>query len=132
MPKIYHPFISANDEIEAIIAQGTMRLNMPPPSVESSEISIIGEKDVVLRAKELILDLASELVSSCTLVLVCTDLYQCTHLLTPPLCCPHCLIFLLAFFFLLDFLCMKVCYDKNCRQFYVFIVPFAISECTFT
>lgn len=57
IPKIYHPFITGahNEKIRAFSEGSGVKINIPPLSVQKDEISIAGERDGVLKAKQAIL-----------------------------------------------------------------------------
>lgn len=67
MPKIYYPFITGanNEKLNQLINETNTRINIPPPSVESDEITITGEKEGVENAKNRILQIYEEMVNSC-------------------------------------------------------------------
>lgn len=54
VPKIYHPFIygAHNENLNAMMAETGARINIPPASVQQDEITIAGEKEGVLAAKQ--------------------------------------------------------------------------------
>lgn len=64
VPKMYHPFIygAHNENLNAMIAETGVRINIPPPSVQKDEITIAGEKEGVLAAKEKIEAIAKDMV----------------------------------------------------------------------
>lgn len=66
MPKIYYPFITGanNEKLSQLINETNTRINIPPPSVESDEITITGEKEGVENAKNRILQIYEEMVNS--------------------------------------------------------------------
>lgn len=55
IPKKYHPFISGaqNSQIHELQSKYNVRINVPPPSVESDHITIAGEKEGVLKCIEI-------------------------------------------------------------------------------
>lgn len=65
MPKIYYPFITGanNEKLNRLTAETGTRINIPPPSAESDEITITGEKEGVENAKNRILQIYLEMVS---------------------------------------------------------------------
>jgi hypothetical protein len=69
IPKIYHPFISGahNNNVNAIMADYKIRVNIPPLSVQKDEITVAGEKEGVMAAKEKIMAIYQEMV--------CTNFY---------------------------------------------------------
>ncbi|XP_008546988.1 vigilin [Microplitis demolitor] len=53
VPKIYHPFIRAfKDNTISLNANASLRINIPPASVQNDEITIAGEKESVVAAKK--------------------------------------------------------------------------------
>ncbi|KAH0551211.1 vigilin [Cotesia glomerata] len=53
VPKIYHPFIRAfKDNTIGMNANTSLRINIPPASVQNDEITIAGEKESVVAAKK--------------------------------------------------------------------------------
>nr|CAD7393549.1 unnamed protein product [Timema cristinae] len=72
VPKIYHPFICGphNDSLNALIAETGVRINVPPLSVQKDEITIAGEKEGVMLAKERILAVHQDMEKKCTTVSV--------------------------------------------------------------
>lgn len=53
IPKIYHPFIVGpyGERLRLITGGSGVKLNIPPPSVQKDEISVAGEREVVIKAK---------------------------------------------------------------------------------
>jgi rRNA processing protein Krr1/Pno1 len=72
MPKEYHPFIRGRkDEIIAnCSSQGSVSINVPPPSKDATEISIIGDKKAVMLAKTFVDDIYKKKKDKCTEVSV--------------------------------------------------------------
>ncbi|XP_070160748.1 vigilin [Polyergus mexicanus] len=72
VPKIYHPFIygAHNENLNAMIAETGARINIPPASVQQDEITIAGEKDGVLAAKQKIESIYKDMEKRCTTVSV--------------------------------------------------------------
>lgn len=73
VPKIYHPFILGpfNQNLNALTEQtGASRINVPPQSVMSDDITITGEKDGVLKAKAAIESIYHEMEKKCASVSV--------------------------------------------------------------
>lgn len=68
VPKIYHPFILGpfNQNLTSLIEQTGARINVPPPSVLQDEITIIGEKDGVFKAKQTIENIYHEMEKKCS------------------------------------------------------------------
>lgn len=66
MPKMYHPFIygAHNEKVTALMNETGVRINIPPLSVQKDDITIAGEKEGVMTAKERILSIYQEMVSS--------------------------------------------------------------------
>jgi hypothetical protein len=67
VPKMYHPFICGahNEKVTALMNETGVRINIPPLSVQKDEITIAGEKEGVMTAKERILSIHQEMVSLC-------------------------------------------------------------------
>lgn len=65
VPKMYHPFICGahNEKVTALMNETGVRINIPPLSVQKDEITIAGEKEGVMAAKEHILSIHQEMVS---------------------------------------------------------------------
>jgi hypothetical protein len=65
VPKMYHPFIyvAHNEKVTALMNETGVRINIPPLSVQKDEITIAGEKEGVMTAKERILSIHQEMVS---------------------------------------------------------------------
>ncbi|XP_029673795.1 vigilin isoform X2 [Formica exsecta] len=72
VPKIYHPFIygAHNENLNAMIAETGARINIPPASVQQDEITIAGEKEGVLAAKQKIESIYKDMEKRCTTVSV--------------------------------------------------------------
>lgn len=73
VPKIYHPFIVGpfNQNLNALTEQtGVTRINVPPSSVMSDELTITGEKEAVLKAKAAIEAIYQEMEKKCSSVSV--------------------------------------------------------------
>ncbi|KAL2733690.1 vigilin isoform X1 [Vespula squamosa] len=72
MPKIYHPFIygAHNENLNAMMSETGARINIPPPSVQNNEITIAGEKEGVLLAKQKIEHIYKDMERRCTTVSV--------------------------------------------------------------
>jgi polyribonucleotide nucleotidyltransferase len=70
IPKIYHPFICGpfNSTLEQIMKESGAKVSVPPPSVNKEEISITGEKDAVLKAKDRILRIYNDKEKKCQTV----------------------------------------------------------------
>lgn len=70
IPKIYHPFISGpfNKNVNKIISETGAKINIPPATVQKDEISITGEKEAVLLAKEKIIHVYEEKQRKCQTV----------------------------------------------------------------
>lgn len=66
IPKAYHPFIFGpfNEVVNQIKKETGARINIPPPSVNKDELTIAGEKEAVALAKEKILKIYEEKVST--------------------------------------------------------------------
>jgi hypothetical protein len=62
---MYHPFICGahNEKVTALMNETGVRINIPPLSVQKDEITIAGEKEGVMAAKEHILSIHQEMVS---------------------------------------------------------------------
>jgi hypothetical protein len=63
---MYHPFICGahNEKVTALMSETGVRINIPPLSVQKDDITIAGEKEGVMTAKERILSIHQEMVSS--------------------------------------------------------------------
>ncbi|KAG5317065.1 VIGLN protein, partial [Acromyrmex heyeri] len=72
VPKIYHPFIygAHNENLNAMMAETGARINIPPASVQQDEITIAGEKEGVLAAKQKIDNIYKDMAKRCTTVSV--------------------------------------------------------------
>lgn len=72
VPKIYHPFIrGAYDEnLTKMINDTGARINIPPPSVQNDEITIAGEKEGVLKVKNIIENIYNDMEKRCASVSV--------------------------------------------------------------
>ena len=60
IPKVFHPFITGayNEKLKSLNYGTGVKINIPPPSVQKDEISIAGEKDGVLKAKQAMLNVS--------------------------------------------------------------------------
>lgn len=69
VPKIYHPFIygAHNENLNAMMMETGARINIPPASVQQDEITIAGEKEGVLAAKQKIESIYKDMVSPLSL-----------------------------------------------------------------
>ncbi|XP_050471763.1 vigilin isoform X2 [Bombus huntii] len=72
VPKIYHPFIHGahNENLNAMMADTGARINIPPASVQEDEITIAGEKEGVLAAKQKIEAIYRDMEKRCAIVSV--------------------------------------------------------------
>ncbi|XP_076653827.1 satellite-binding protein 1 Dp1 isoform X2 [Halictus rubicundus] len=72
VPKMYHPFIHGahNENLTAMTAETGARINIPPASVQEDEITIAGEKEGVLAAKQKIEAIYRDMEKRCTTVSV--------------------------------------------------------------
>ncbi|KAJ9575749.1 hypothetical protein L9F63_007395, partial [Diploptera punctata] len=72
VPKMYHPFICGahNEKVNALMSETGVRINVPPLSALKDEITIAGEKEGVMTAKERILAIHQEMEKKCTIVSV--------------------------------------------------------------
>lgn len=72
VPKIYHPFIygAHNENLNAMMSETGARINIPPTSVQNDEITIAGEKEGVLLAKQKIEHIYKDMERRCTTVSV--------------------------------------------------------------
>ncbi|XP_046390775.1 vigilin [Ischnura elegans] len=70
IPKKYHPFIAGahNEKVSALMAETGVRVNIPPLTVQKDELTIAGEKEGVLIAKERILAIYQEMEKKCTTI----------------------------------------------------------------
>jgi len=64
IPKVYHPFVSGphNDNLNTLMSESGVRINIPPLSVQKDEITIAGEKEGVMMAKQRIIAIYNEMV----------------------------------------------------------------------
>ncbi|XP_012272523.1 vigilin [Orussus abietinus] len=67
VPKIYHPFIHGpyNETLNALMSETGVRINIPPTSWPQDEITIVGEKEGVLAAKQKIENIYKDMESTC-------------------------------------------------------------------
>ncbi|KAG7202071.1 hypothetical protein KM043_004746 [Ampulex compressa] len=72
VPKIYHPFIygAHNENLNAMMLETGVRINIPPASVQENDITIAGEKEGVLAAKQKIENIYKDMKKRCTTVSV--------------------------------------------------------------
>ncbi|XP_071446747.1 vigilin [Hetaerina americana] len=79
VPKMYHPFIAGahNEKVNALMAETGVRVNIPPLTVQKDEITIAGEKEGVLVAKERILAIHGEMEKKCTMI--CMEVAKAQH-----------------------------------------------------
>lgn len=72
VPKIYHPFLLSiwGDKLNQLAVDTGARINIPPQSVNKDEIAVAGDKDAVMRAKELIMKVYEEKNRKCSVVQV--------------------------------------------------------------
>lgn len=72
IPKQYHPFICGahNEKIQALMAENSVRINVPPPSVMKNEMTIAGEKEGVQRCKDIIMKCYKDMERKCQTVSV--------------------------------------------------------------
>lgn len=72
IPKIYHPFISGpyGDQLNQLSAETGARINIPPPSFMKNEITIAGDKEGVMKAKDFITKIYEEKNRKCQMVQV--------------------------------------------------------------
>jgi len=70
VPKMYHPFITGggNATINALHEEHGVRINIPPPSVQKDEITIIGEKEAVAKVKEILLTTYQAMEKNCSTI----------------------------------------------------------------
>ncbi|XP_043241584.1 vigilin-like isoform X4 [Amphibalanus amphitrite] len=86
VPKKYHPFIRGahNENISRMQNENPgIRINMPPLSVRKDELTITGEKEGVMRAKQQILAIYEEMQRTCTCVSVEVMKSQHKYLIGP-------------------------------------------------
>ncbi|KAK2586764.1 hypothetical protein KPH14_011792 [Odynerus spinipes] len=85
VPKIYHPFIygAHNENLNAMMAETGARINIPPPSVQNDEITIAGEKEGVLLAKQKIENIYKDMERRCTTVSVEVSKSQHKYVIGP-------------------------------------------------
>lgn len=67
--KVYHPFITGayNKLVGELMQETGARINVPPPSVNKTEVVITGEKEQVALAMVMIKKIFEEKVGYCTL-----------------------------------------------------------------
>lgn len=67
---LYHPFISGanNENVARIMEENSVRINIPPRSLNKDELTIAGEKEGVMRAKEIITKIYEEKKRKCQTV----------------------------------------------------------------
>lgn len=67
IPKIYHPFITGanNEKVNQLSQETNTRINVPPPSVDNTDITITGEKEGVLNAKNCIMQTYQDMEKNC-------------------------------------------------------------------
>lgn len=70
--KVYHPFITGayNKLVGELMQETGARINVPPPSVNKTEVVITGEKEQVALAMVMIKKIFEEKVGHCTLHLL--------------------------------------------------------------
>ncbi|CAG2116071.1 unnamed protein product, partial [Medioppia subpectinata] len=70
IPKIYHPFIVGpfNETLAQIMSESGAKVSVPPPSVNKEEISITGEREAVLMAKDKIMHIFRDREKKCQTV----------------------------------------------------------------
>lgn len=71
--KVYHPFITGayNKVVGEMMQETGARINVPPPSVNKTEIVITGEKEQVALAMAMIKKIIEEKVCRWTLFICC-------------------------------------------------------------
>ena len=64
--KVYHPFVCgpSNSTVRQLMDETGAKINIPPPSVQSDEIVVSGEKEGVMKCKATIMAIYEEKVSS--------------------------------------------------------------------
>lgn len=79
VPKIFHPFILGpfNENLNDLTTKTGARINVPPPSVMQDEITIIGEKDGVAKAKAAIESIYRDMEKKCSTV--CVEVPKAQH-----------------------------------------------------
>lgn len=72
VPKMYHPLVCGanNSTISAMMAEYGVRINVPPASVMKNEITITGEKESILKCKDIIAKTAKDMERKCQTVSV--------------------------------------------------------------
>lgn len=73
IPKMYHPFVTggANANLTRLQNEHGVRINVPPPSVtDKTEISIVGEKESVIRVKAILAKIHKDMERRCEAVSV--------------------------------------------------------------
>lgn len=74
--KVYHPFITGayNKLVGEMMQETGARINIPPPSINKTEIVITGEKEQVAVAMALIKKVYEEKVNVCKTGLISSNL----------------------------------------------------------
>ncbi|XP_054285585.1 LOW QUALITY PROTEIN: vigilin [Macrosteles quadrilineatus] len=72
VPKCYHPFLFGpfQETLNQMRAETGASINIPPPSVDKTELSISGEKDGVAAAKDKIMKIYKDMEARCATVSV--------------------------------------------------------------
>lgn len=86
VPKIYHPFICGahNENVIRLQTENPgIRINVPPLSVHKDELTVTGEKEGVMRAKQQILQVYKEMEKRCTTLSVEVSKSQHKYLIGP-------------------------------------------------
>lgn len=83
--KEYHPFINGplGETVKKIMNDTGAKVNIPPPSVSSNEITINGETNAVTRAKDIISQIVKEKQRKCTVVHVEVKKQQHRYVIGP-------------------------------------------------
>lgn len=86
--KIYHPFVCGgnNSNIQSLTSEYGVRINVPPVSTNKTELSIVGEKESVLKVKEIIAKIVKDMDRKCQTVSVEVPKAQHKYVIGPRGC----------------------------------------------
>ena len=85
LQKEYHPFVSGpfGETVKRLMTETGAKINIPPPSVNKSEIHISGETSAVAQAKEAVLRLVADKKKKCQTVHVEVKKQQHRYVIGP-------------------------------------------------
>jgi len=88
IPKMYHPFVTggANANQARLMAEHGVRINVPPPSSDKTEISIVGEKEAVVRVRDILAKIHKDMDRRCQTVNVEVPKLQHKYIIGPRGC----------------------------------------------